>query len=95
MSRVFRLDQLGDGLATLTLGLMYLWMIVRSWSVMRFLKHSINRRTSMDDRRMTGERRRNSGVAYLGPERRSGLDRRRDSRRNDDVEAPTELTKTA
>jgi len=77
----------------LGLGLMYLWMIVRSWTVMRFLKKSINRRTSMVDRRVTGERR-NSAVAYLGPERRSGVDRRGDPRRNDDVSAYEELSKT-
>jgi len=78
----------------LTLGLMYLWMIVRSWSVMRFLSHSINRRTSMVDRRVTIDRRRNSSVAYLGPERRSNLDRRRDPRRTADGDSPYELEKT-
>jgi len=69
----------------LTLGLAYLWMIVRSWSVMRFLKKSINRRSSKVDRRITADRRRNTGsVVYLGPERRSGRDRRNDARRTDD-----------
>ncbi|MGI9261116.1 MAG: MraY family glycosyltransferase [Woeseiaceae bacterium] len=74
-------------------GLMYLWMIVRSWTVMRFLKKSINRRTSIVDRRVGGERR-NSSVAYLGPERRSGVDRRGDPRRNDDVNPYEELSNT-
>jgi UDP-GlcNAc:undecaprenyl-phosphate GlcNAc-1-phosphate transferase len=67
-----------------TLGLLYLWMIVRSWAVMRFLKKSINRRSSKVDRRMISDRRRNSSVAYLGPERRCGRDRRSDARRTDD-----------
>lgn len=77
----------------LTLGLLYLWMIVRSWSVMRFLKHSINRRASMEDRRVLGDRRRNSSVSYLGPERRSGLDRRKDPRRTDDLGSSSALKK--
>jgi UDP-GlcNAc:undecaprenyl-phosphate GlcNAc-1-phosphate transferase len=79
----------------ITLGLMYLWMIVRSWSVMRFLSHSINRRTSMVDRRVVSDRRRNRAVAYLGPERRSNMDRRRDPRRTADIDSPFELEKTA
>lgn len=78
----------------LTLGVMYLWMIVRSWSVMSFLSRSINRRTSMVDRRINSDRRRNRSVAYLGPERRSSLDRRRDPRRTADVESPFGLEKT-
>jgi len=77
----------------LGLGLLYLWMIVRSWTVMRFLRKSINRRTSMVDRRVGGERR-NSSVTYLGPERRSGVDRRGDPRRNDDANPIEELSKT-
>jgi len=77
----------------LTLGVMYLWMIVRSWSVMRFLSRSINRRTSMVDRRINSDRRRNRSVAYLGPERRSNRDRRRDPRRTEDVESPFGIEK--
>lgn len=69
----------------ITLGLMYFWMIVRSWSVMRFLKKSINRRNSMIDRRIATDRRRNSSVAYLGPERRVRMDRRNDPRRTEDL----------
>jgi UDP-GlcNAc:undecaprenyl-phosphate GlcNAc-1-phosphate transferase len=68
----------------LVVGLMYLWMIVHSWSVMRFLRRSINRRTVMADRRVDGDRRRSTKVAYMGPERRCGLDRRQDPRRVDD-----------
>lgn len=78
----------------ITLGLLYLWMIVRSWSVMRFLKKSINRRTTMVDRRVLHDRRRNQTVAYLGPERRCGLDRRSDPRRTDDTGAATDLRST-
>lgn len=66
-------------------GLFYLLMIVHSWSVMSFLKRSINRRTTNEDRRANGERRKNVNVAQLGPERRSGIDRRKDSRRKDDA----------
>jgi UDP-GlcNAc:undecaprenyl-phosphate GlcNAc-1-phosphate transferase len=77
----------------LTLGLMYLWMIVRSWTVMRFLSRSINRRTSVVDRRVNSDRRRNASVAYLGPERRSSIDRRRDPRRTADNDLGFELDK--
>ena len=73
----------------LILGLMYLWMIVHSWSVMTFLRRSINRRTTNLDRRVNGDRRRNVNVVYMGPERRSGFDRRKDPRRKEDAgEAP-------
>jgi len=68
----------------LLLGVLYFWMIMHSWSVMRFLRHSINRRTSPNDRRVTPDRRTHTNVAHLGPERRSGVDRRRDSRRDQD-----------
>jgi len=75
----------------LTLGLMYLWMIVRSWTVMRFLKRSINRRMGITDRRLVLDRRVSSDVTYLGPERRSGLDRRQDPRRTEDSQTVVEL----
>ena len=68
----------------LVLGLLYLWMIVHSWSVMRFLSHSICRRSSGIDRRIVADRRTHSNVVYLGPERRSGMDRRTDPRRSED-----------
>ncbi len=77
-----------------TLGLMYLWMIVRSWAVMRFLKKSINRRSSQVDRRMISDRRRNSSIAYLGPERRCGRDRRNDARRTGDNGSSVGLSRT-
>ncbi len=70
----------------LVCGLLYLWMIMHSWSVMRFLRYSICRRNTVVDRRVTTDRRSNSNVVYLGPERRSGIDRRMDPRRSEDTE---------
>lgn len=72
--------------AFLVLGSLYFWMIMHSWSVMRFLRYSINRRTSVIDRRLLPDRRTHSNVAHLGPERRSGVDRRQDSRRSGDMQ---------
>jgi len=68
----------------LIFGLLYLWMIMHSWSVMRFLRYSICRRHSIADRRVLADRRTNSNVVHLGPERRSGVDRRQDPRRVED-----------
>lgn len=76
------------------LGLLYLRMIVRSWEVLRFLRHSINRRTSIQDRRVLPDRRVNSNVAYFGVERRSGQDRRTNLRRNDDTDTDIPLRKS-
>jgi UDP-GlcNAc:undecaprenyl-phosphate GlcNAc-1-phosphate transferase len=67
-------------------GMLYLWMIMHSWSVMRFLSHSICRRDNDIDRRVVVDRRRQSNVVYLGPERRAGSDRRLDPRRRADDE---------
>ena len=72
-------------------GLLYLWMIVHSWSVMRFLSHSICRRSSSIDRRVVADRRSHSNVVYLGPERRGGIDRRQDLSRRADDEDDTRL----
>ncbi|MDH3380628.1 MAG: undecaprenyl/decaprenyl-phosphate alpha-N-acetylglucosaminyl 1-phosphate transferase [Gammaproteobacteria bacterium] len=72
--------------AFLVCGLLYLWMIMHSWSVMKFLRYSICRRNSVVDRRVTVDRRGHSNVVYLGPERRSGIDRRMDPRRSEDTE---------
>ncbi|MFQ5610065.1 MAG: MraY family glycosyltransferase [Woeseiaceae bacterium] len=69
-----------------SLGALYFWMIMHSWSVMRFLRYSINRRTSALDRRVLPDRRTHSNVAHLGPERRSGVDRRQDLRRSEDMQ---------
>ena len=70
----------------LILGGLYFWMIMHSWSALRFLRYSINRRNSPIGRRTTPDRRRNSNVAHLGPERRSGIERRKDLRRSLDSE---------
>jgi len=78
----------------LILGLLYLRMIVHSWAVMRFLRHSICRRHSATDRRVIKDRRSSNNVAYLGPERRSGNDRRVDPRRDEDTQTHIALTKS-
>ena len=75
----------------LVCGLLYLWMIVHSWSVMRFLSLSICRRSNSIDRRVVSDRRSHSNVVYLGPERRSGVDRRQDPRRRVDDDHDTRL----
>jgi len=63
--------------AFLGMGLLYFWMIMHSWRVMRFLHRSICRRRGKGaDRRVLADRRRGHDAAYTGPERRSGLDRR-------------------
>jgi len=72
-------------------GLLYLWMIMHSWSVMRFLSHSICRRDNNIDRRVVMDRRTQSNVIYLGPERRAGSDRRLDPRRRADDHDTTRL----
>jgi hypothetical protein len=70
----------------LTTGGLYFWMIMHSWSVMRFLRYSINRRANGLDRRVLADRRTHTNVAHLGPERRSGTDRRQDMRRSEDMQ---------
>ncbi len=62
-------------------GLIYFWVILRAWSVMRFLRRSICRRREIQDRRRHGERRRGRRSNYQGPERRSMADRRQGERR--------------
>ena len=72
----------------LFLGGLYFWMIMHSWSAMRFLRHSINRRNSpIIGRRKTPDRRTHSNVVHLGPERRGGIERRHDLRRSLDTQA--------
>lgn len=60
--------------------ILYYWMIVRAWKVMRFLSRSINRRTATSvDRRSGIDRRQRPGIYYvngIAMERRSGIDRR-------------------
>lgn len=60
----------------LAVGLMYFWMITRSWQSLRFLDRSICRRRATGDRRSGRDRRHGQDPAYAGPERRSGFDRR-------------------
>ena len=79
----------------LVLGLLYLWMIIRSWQVMRFLRRSICRRRNAGDRRSYVERRHETNVVFLGPERRSEIDRRLDPRRSADADAPDEDRRSA
>lgn len=65
----------------LTFGLVYFWVILRAWAVMRFLRRSICRRREIADRRQHGERRRGDSSRYKGRERRSMKDRRVHGRR--------------
>ena len=90
----FNVPDIIMGGSFLVLGLLYLRMFVHSWTVMRFLRHSICRRHSAADRRVIKDRRVISNVAYLGPERRSGKDRRMDPRRDEDTQTHIALTKT-
>jgi len=64
-------------------GGLYLYVILRAWTVMRFLRWSICRRRAMGDRRVHAEQRREQRgpPANLG-ERRGGRDRRNGDRRN-------------
>jgi hypothetical protein len=62
--------------AFLGMGLLYFWLIMHAWRVMRFLHRSICRRRGAADRRSQEDRRRGASAAYHGPERRSGHDRR-------------------
>jgi UDP-GlcNAc:undecaprenyl-phosphate GlcNAc-1-phosphate transferase len=64
--------------AFLGVGIIYFWMIMHAWRVMRFFNRSICRRRSQTaDRRIGQDRRQAPGHgSYAGPERRSGLDRR-------------------
>lgn len=70
---------------------LYYWLVIRAWTVMRFLSRSINRRFDLIDRRHSLERRLHSDpkvVVVVGEERRSGDDRRNGSgdRRIDELD---------
>jgi len=65
----------------LLVGLLYFWMIIKAWTVMRFLQRSICRRRNIVDRRQSADRRRHRSAAYKGSERRRGIDRRTSERR--------------
>jgi len=73
--------------AFLGVGLLYFWMIMHAWRVMRFLNRSIcRRRGRVAERRVIADRRQTQ-TDYAGIERRSGLERRRGlPRRAEDVE---------
>lgn len=62
----------------LAVGVVYFWMIMHAWRVMRFLHRSICRRRSHTAERRVADRRQQADAAYAysGPERRSGIDRR-------------------
>jgi UDP-GlcNAc:undecaprenyl-phosphate GlcNAc-1-phosphate transferase len=61
-------------------GVMYFWVVRKAWRVMRFLRRSICRR-SESDRRADDRRQASSDFVHEGPERRSGVDRRKDASR--------------
>jgi UDP-GlcNAc:undecaprenyl-phosphate GlcNAc-1-phosphate transferase len=65
----------------LVVGLLYMWMILRAWKVMRFIERSISRRDNKTDRRTVADRRSGDDAGYSEIERRSGQDRRRVQRR--------------
>lgn len=65
-------------------GILYFWMMLRSWKVMKFIERSICRRDSKTDRRAGAERRQFADPDWSGEERRSGRDRRVDARRSAD-----------
>ena len=73
--------------AFLGVGILYFWLIMHSWRVMRFLHRSIcRRRSNSADRRAMADRRKEHSRSYTGPERRSGVERRQVvARRTDDA----------
>ncbi len=72
--------------AFLGVGLLYFWLIMHVWRVMRFLSRPICRRRSDAERRSVADRRQAHAGDYAGSERRSGTDRRQSlSRRTDDA----------
>jgi UDP-GlcNAc:undecaprenyl-phosphate GlcNAc-1-phosphate transferase len=79
--------------AFLGVGLLYFWMIMHAWRVMRFLHRSICRRRVVVDRRSAGDRRQARAADYRGPERRSGVERRQVIRRCADNQAASRLLK--
>ncbi len=64
-------------------GLLYMWMILRAWKVMKFIERSIDRREVGADRRYDVERRSVNDPGHTGLERRFGKERRVISRRVD------------
>lgn len=65
-------------------GILYFWMVLRSWKVMRFIERSISRRKAKADRRSGRDRRVYRDPDYSGAERRVAPDRRVEVRRGVD-----------
>ena len=65
-------------------GILYFWMVLRSWKVMRFIERSFSRRRADKDRRRGTDRRVYQDPDYPGPERRVTADRRTQLRRGAD-----------
>ena len=68
----------------LVAGLLYMWMIFKSWKIMKFIERSFCRRKA-EDRRSGLDRRQFDDPDYAGPERRIVADRRIRQRRSSNV----------
>ena len=83
----------------LVAGLLYMWMIFKSWKIMKFIERSFCRRKA-EDRRSGLDRRQFDDPDYAGPERRILADRRIRQRRSSnvtdlppvDAEGPVKIT---
>jgi UDP-GlcNAc:undecaprenyl-phosphate GlcNAc-1-phosphate transferase len=65
-------------------GILYFWMVLRSWKFMRFIERSFSRRKAKQERRSGKDRRQAMDPDYDGPERRLVPDRRSQVRRRVD-----------
>jgi hypothetical protein len=75
-------------------GLLYMWMVFRSWKIMKFIERSFCRRKA-EDRRFGGNRRQRVDPDYAGPERRALVDRRISQRRStNETDLPPESRQT-
>jgi UDP-GlcNAc:undecaprenyl-phosphate GlcNAc-1-phosphate transferase len=68
----------------LIVGMLYFWMVLRSWKILMFIQRSINRRKQPSDRRSGVDRRSVDDPDYYEAERRFGSDRRQSARRQAD-----------
>jgi hypothetical protein len=68
----------------LIVGMLYFWMMLRSWKILMFIQRSINRRKQPSDRRSGVDRRSVDDPDYYEAERRFGSDRRQSARRQAD-----------
>jgi UDP-GlcNAc:undecaprenyl-phosphate GlcNAc-1-phosphate transferase len=73
-------------------GILYFWMVLRAWKIMRFIERPICRRKGLKDRRSGIDRRKSRDLAYAGPERRAGVDRRGHVRRSEDRRHPASIS---